>query len=885
LQVHLYDEFPYPSGNAGGMVTQGNPAFQATSLQEIRLAHSGGFIRYTLPPGNVLAAYAYPIFEEQPAWDHPLNLSPYIGMVYQRESYFESGLTAYNQTRYFSNHPQPVLEITLPDYSHHLVMYIQQHIQGFKYYDTPVDPLNADAMDRFRKLTHHRYYEELHSYFGNPIVSMFVDEIAPGWSSHLLALFEQTYGYSLEPMLPALHHEDHPKHIQVRRDFDTLQYNQFCKQFEYPMVTWCQKTGIQYIGEKPSVRLHQLGLMDIPGCDAGHTRAMDRLSFDYERHRGNPRAVASAMYLFGKPGGLCEAFHSMGWGTTFYDLKRIVDALVRLGIHMIVPHAFYYSTHGLRKHDAPPSLFFQMPYWKFMNQFTTWIQQLTEVLTDTYLDSEILILDPHSGGINPTSQVVFGRLQQKLVEAHLDYYIGDESVFDLGTLIDSGFTIREVTFRSVVVPPMVHIPEKYQMFIQQFQEKDGTVLFIQTEDDINTCLATLTDQRSTPVSIHPEEPYQACDVEVTLRTDGYRRIWAIQNMIDESIPCIIQAELDLHEVSLGANGLFTDLEKTTRGYRRTLQPFELLLLQDRIKGTFTEQQKNKPSWDFLAIDIPTELDFELAAPNLYRIHAWELFVKTQLGWGSSIRVTTKPLLDQLHDSHHPIVPSYTSRFGQLPSIGFPDIEVRYEHVFLVSEPLPEPIYLLLEPDSLRGSSNIYINNNRIDETDFHPHDCFVRGWMGAAITSFVKPGDNVIRVDVQTDREDGGLVNPIYLAGEFAVHLTEHRLDPLKTYGPFEAYTQNGIPYYAQQITYSHEFDGRALHNADTCLIQLNFPETFHETVELVINDTFTQPILWKPYQVLVPADVLNPDKNIIRYRVYPGLKRTFEGYDNAAID
>ncbi len=32
LLVHLYDEYPYPSGVAGGEVTEGNPHFQATAL-------------------------------------------------------------------------------------------------------------------------------------------------------------------------------------------------------------------------------------------------------------------------------------------------------------------------------------------------------------------------------------------------------------------------------------------------------------------------------------------------------------------------------------------------------------------------------------------------------------------------------------------------------------------------------------------------------------------------------------------------------------------------------------------------------------------------------------------------------------------------------------
>ena len=34
LRVHLYDEYPYPSGAAGGEVTLGSPSFFATELEQ-----------------------------------------------------------------------------------------------------------------------------------------------------------------------------------------------------------------------------------------------------------------------------------------------------------------------------------------------------------------------------------------------------------------------------------------------------------------------------------------------------------------------------------------------------------------------------------------------------------------------------------------------------------------------------------------------------------------------------------------------------------------------------------------------------------------------------------------------------------------------------------
>ncbi len=51
LTPHLYDEHPYPSGAAGGLVTLGQPSLWATRLSHHRLEHPGGAVRWRLPPG------------------------------------------------------------------------------------------------------------------------------------------------------------------------------------------------------------------------------------------------------------------------------------------------------------------------------------------------------------------------------------------------------------------------------------------------------------------------------------------------------------------------------------------------------------------------------------------------------------------------------------------------------------------------------------------------------------------------------------------------------------------------------------------------------------------------------------------------------------------
>ena len=59
MTVHLYDEYPYPSGAAGGEVILGNPQFRATTLVQQQFDLSGGTIRQELPRGTVLCCFVY----------------------------------------------------------------------------------------------------------------------------------------------------------------------------------------------------------------------------------------------------------------------------------------------------------------------------------------------------------------------------------------------------------------------------------------------------------------------------------------------------------------------------------------------------------------------------------------------------------------------------------------------------------------------------------------------------------------------------------------------------------------------------------------------------------------------------------------------------------
>ncbi len=471
LFVHLYDEYPYPSGVAGGMVTMGDPHNLATELVQRTYDQEGGPIRLALPTGKVLSLLAYPVEAGQVLWDQPVDLQPAVGVVLEEDSYQETGLTRYNQKRYFANRPRPVLQASLPPGHWRIYAGVQRVVEQHKYWDNFADMLNRQTVDRFIELTHQRYYAHLGAEFGKTIRWIFTDEVVAGWSPLLIDAFHAEYGENLLPLLPALQDPAHPKHIRASVDLHRLKLKLFGAAFEEPISAWCREHGIAYAAEKPSLRFSQLQYQDIPGCEPGHVKAGGVLDLLQPTLRGNAKATASAAYFYGKDGALDECYHSLGWSATLEDIRWMADAQLLLGIRYLVPHGFFYSTHNLRKHDAPASLFFQEPFWPFYKHLSERVERIAQAFEQTYINAQLAVLDPTAGLPTPNDRAAYERLTHALMGAHLDFHVVDTDLLASGRLSSSEVTIKDVTFRSVLVPPMQYIEPALSEWLERFRQE------------------------------------------------------------------------------------------------------------------------------------------------------------------------------------------------------------------------------------------------------------------------------------------------------------------------------------------------------------------------------------------------------------------------------
>lgn len=511
LEMWLYDEYPYPSGISGGEVVCGHPEYEAKVLKVKKAdVTAGQTVDIDLTWGEVILAAAYPVLGSRVLWEKAVDLSKYIGIVHQERIFQKTGLTNYNNKRFFTGNAAKSLHWTAEEGQWKIYVFSQVPVRHFKYYDTFIDLLNPGAIARFIQTTHERYKEHFGCEFGKTIKGVFSDEVAPfggdmPWSPLLPGMFLERNGYTLTDKLPGLLEpmdwhtggntcantctntcgETGGSTDKLRYDYWNTVVNAFIESFDMQIHNWCLQNNLLYAGEKPILRSSQLQHMDIPGIDAGHQKAGDKPIVISSGYRANAKAASSAAHFYKKESVLCESFHSIGWSMTLQDMKWMYDWLSIQGINMFVPHAFYYTTDSLAKHDAPPSSFFQMPYWKHSGLLSDYLKDLLNSVSAGSRKVNILVIDPVTSTWTAMGEkkllkkkiaMDFAKLQEVLVSNHLDYYIVDPQLLAQAQVQDRHLYINGEAFDVLLLPPMLNIESEALAVIEKYLENGGTLI-------------------------------------------------------------------------------------------------------------------------------------------------------------------------------------------------------------------------------------------------------------------------------------------------------------------------------------------------------------------------------------------------------------------------
>jgi hypothetical protein len=951
MEVWLYDEYPYPSGIAAGEVIARNPEYQAFILDyKTKEISFGEEVNIELPLSDILFAGAYQINDGLINWNSFVDLSDRIGIIYKDHIYQESGLTHYNKKRYFTGNPIKVLRWEAPSGKWRLFVFYQYPLKEFKFFGTFIDPLNKDAIKLFIQLTHEKYKKYLGHEFGKTIKGIYTDETAPlggkiPWSKKIAPIFENKYGYNLIENLPKLISNGAFDNsiAEIRYHFWNVVVDTFINSYDKQIFNWCHNNNLLYVGEKPILRSSQLQYMDVPGIDAGHQKAGDNPMIISENYRANPKIASSAAHFYKKERTLCECFHSIGWSMTIQDMKWIYDWLIEQGINMFVPHAFYYSANGLKKHDAPPSEFLQMPWWQNQDVLSDYVSKLTQILSNFKRKVDILLLDPIQTqwtffveeDIRKKYTKDFYKLQEYLLKNHIDYYVVDQSLINDFYAYEGNICYKDEKYEIMIIPPVSNIErqawEKIEDLIlngckiifagcMPFQNINGMDFTNKIDalfniDALEIAHKYLDSQNLTTIKLNYECYFVGniedisniihkiyknyieilaekgeCRILSTLYENGSKKLLFLVNPTAYEEKCIlklnkmiinfkefnIKSILDMEDINLHLvnNG------KEEISFNIKFLPYQSYLLM--IEAESNEEQCQRNNLFKQMIDVDSIWEINLDRLNPLRIDDWRLKVQSidesNVVFESKNSIHAKPIIDQIEESRIPVLITTKSPFGCAKELLLSPLHIIYESSF-VSNIKDNELWLVIEEESIKGDWYIELNGHKITPYEFQVRKFYIENNLTCEISRYVNVGENVIKVNVCTDKPYDGLLTPIYIFGKIGVYETENKwlISQSSSVGFFNKNVKNGIPFFAGTISYKKKINISDLPN-DINYVRFYLAENVSDSISMYINDYFIGTRCWQPYFWDVPYELIKGNTIVLRLDVKTTLLALFEG-------
>ena len=479
LEAWLYDEDRWPSGTAGGMVTQ-IPEYRMHYLRMNQIKPE--LFVYT---DDVLAAFSIDL-QENSAFTKKQRLVP--------------GDIPSDTVVYF----------TVEE------MECNGNYNGYTYVDT----MNPKATQAFIDMTHEKYVQMCGSRVGNELKGIFTDEPHRGavmcgfstggqhmtevvpYTARLFEHFKNTYGYDLHDYLPELFLcKDGEKLHFVKWHYMELLQTLFETNYLQPIQQWCHEHHLQFTGHL----LHENTLtnqacmvgsvirayefMDIPGMD---------LLCQQEDYWVAVQLRSAARQL-GKPWMLSELYGCTGWEFDFRSHKAVGDWQALFGANVRCPHLSWYTMKGEGKRDYPASISHQSAWCEEYRYIEDYFARLHMVLMEGTPLCETLVITPiesvwavvHPGWSDESMATLDDDVKQ--IEDHytalfhvlaghrVDFDYGDEQLIaKYGSIEEMDGTVLlrvgDMTYSTVVIPRMLTIRSSTVQLLREFVQKGGHIV-------------------------------------------------------------------------------------------------------------------------------------------------------------------------------------------------------------------------------------------------------------------------------------------------------------------------------------------------------------------------------------------------------------------------
>jgi hypothetical protein len=743
------------------------------------------------------------------------------------------------------------------------------------------------------------------------------------WSWQLPEFFRMQRGYDLIAVLPALWTDIGPKTARVRYDYRQSITDLFIQSFHRPVAEWCQAHGVALSLEVPSTRNLVQRYADVPGIDPGHDKVGvpldDILARELPNFRGSLTFPASLAAQSGRQRVLDELFHSVGWSLTLQDMKAMLDRAAGRGANVFAFHAFCYTIGGLRKWDAPPSEFDQNPYWPHFPVLSVYAGRLGYALSRGRRVAPVALVDPitsvwaHQDAADTSDETGrrtaehWAHLMRELAAAQRPYDNLDPLILAEATAIDGRLLIGDAEYQMVVLPSMTTLERAAWDKLEHFVASGGTVIAtgllpseeIESASDVaarceaafqtNTGAGFVRTQSADELCRLLEERVPADLRLVPARGETSRRQFlfaqrrendqdifflANSSMEPQSCEVVVRAKeaatvvrLDLETGQFeglatsrldGSDELHLQLDFPRHGAH-------LLLVGEKTTGhesRVTSLKSARDSATPVDLDLEGEWRCELVGDSLnaLRVNRFRFKVGDNDQPDAPV-VEPKPLINVFQDLVNagrtwPGEMEVTPIFGVPPRLALKlPLNASYSAEFEVRY-IPPIALLCTEAAAMLGEWEIWLNGHAVR---FKHRRRWSVDNLEADVAGLLEMGPNTLLVRVTATQAWDGLVDAVYLLGDFAVLLSQPDRAVLAEPPAQLRWTERhatGYPYFSGTIQLSRQVSIPAADGA-LCLRLPDAELMFAGVAQLTIDGHALGVRAWAPYVWDVPSSAM----------------------------
>lgn len=846
MYCYLYDEDRYPSGAAGGIVTE-NLRYRQRFARLLPKQEEGYCADY---PAFLQAIDAYEAGEgEKP--------KGYYVTSYQIVLDDNGCLQSYRQI----GKDEPVSEGSC----WHMYVSLAKESPWFND-QTYIDVFNKKAVERFIEVTHERYFEALGDEFGKSVPSIFTDEpqmagkfafpepfskkaATLSYTDDMNETYRQAYGVALLDVLPEILWELPEGKVSVHRyHYHDHLAERFASAFSDTLGSWCEKHNIALTGHFMSERTlysQMLALADsmrlyrsfqIPGID---------ILTDAKEYTTAKQCISVARQ-YGREGVMCECYGATHWDFDFKGHKLQGDWLAALGVTIRCHHLTFMSMEGESKRDWPASIGYQSPWYSKYAYVEDHFARLNTALTRGKALVRVGVLYPMESywlfyGPNSQTQLRrdqmdenYEKLMQWLLFGTIDFDLIDESLLPgLCSMDEIGqtFPVGQMQYDAIVVPGLYTIRSTTLERLSAFQQAGGTVIFaghipalVDAEPDeralalakrcvcVEYARADVLEalQQSRSVEVRTKKGMLSEDLVYQMREDQDARwlflchVYRKRNVVDVAQLYTIRIDGEWRvEIYDTLTGEVSDCAATWEGgstyvSRRMYSEDSLLLKLTKGEPAADAPQQSLPEAPRHKLTEP--VSFVLSEPNVLLLDYAE-YALDEEPWQERTDVLTidNRIRKQLN------IPRRQDKITQPWRIPdeIPTHRIRMRFAF-ASEIACEGVQLAIERPK---QATIWLNGEKISD----PENCPANGWYVDHVIETlplpaIRKGDNELVVELPFGRKTN--LEWCYLLGDFGVTLCGDAA--CITEAPkklrFGDAVYQGLPFYTGTITYQLTF-------------------------------------------------------------------------------